>query len=66
MDPILVMGSGLVIIGIVVWVVCVVVAYQQAPRRGRSQVTWTILTVIFGPVALFALYALPPKRGGSR
>ncbi len=66
MDPILVAGTGLVILGLVVWIVCVVAAYQQAPRRGRSAINWAILTVFFGPLALFALFALAPKRGGGR
>jgi len=63
MDPILVAGTGLVILGIVVWVVCVMAAYQQAPRRGRSAINWVVLTVIFGPLALFALFAMAPEAG---
>jgi hypothetical protein len=66
MDPILVAGTGLVILGLVVWIVCVVAAYQQAPRRGRSPINWAILTVIFGPLALFALFAMASKRGAPR
>ena len=64
MDPIFLAGTGLVILGLVVWIVCVVVAYQNAPKRGRSAISWAILTLIFGPLALFALFALAPKRGG--
>ncbi len=57
-------GTGLVVVGLAVWIVCVVAAYRNAPRRGRSAITWAILTVIFGPLALFALFAMAPKRGG--
>jgi hypothetical protein len=64
MDPIFLAGTGLVVLGLVVWIVCVVAAYQNAPRRGRSAINWAILTVIFGPLALFALFAMAPKRGG--
>lgn len=56
-------GTGFVLVGLVVWAVCVYLAWQQAPRRGRSNVNWAILTVIFGPLALFALYVLPRGTG---
>jgi len=58
MDPLL-LGTGLFIVGAVVWIVCAVYAYRAAPTFGRSAVTWGILTIIFGPFALFALYLLP-------
>ncbi|MCU0484034.1 MAG: hypothetical protein MUC54_07195 [Chloroflexi bacterium] len=63
MDPIFMAGTGLVILGLVVWIVCVVAAYRNAPRRGRSATSWAVLTVFFGPLALFALFALAPRRG---
>jgi hypothetical protein len=62
MDPSLFAGTGLLILGAVVWVVCAYYAYQMAPRFGRSRGTWTVLTVIFGPLALMALYVLPRKQ----
>ena len=62
MDPALFAGTGLFILGLVVWVVCVVYAYRYAPRRNRSAVNWAILAVVFGPLALFALAALPRGR----
>jgi hypothetical protein len=61
MDPYVVaFGTGLVGLGLVVWIVCAYVAYRQAPPRGRRALTWGILGIIFGPFALFALYLLPP------
>jgi hypothetical protein len=63
-DPLL--GTGLFILGAVVWVVCAVYAYRMAPRFGRGAVAWGILGIILGPIALMALYLLPkrePKAG---
>ena len=59
MDPLL--GTGLFILGAVVWAVCIYYAYQMAPKFGRGRGTWTILTLIFGPLALMVLYVLPKK-----
>jgi hypothetical protein len=65
LDPLL--GTGLFILGAVVWAVCIYYAYQMAPRFGRGRGAWTALTVIFGPLALMVLYVLPkrPVAGGS-
>jgi hypothetical protein len=63
-DPLL--GTGLFILGAVVWVVCAIYAYRMAPQFGRGAVTWGILGIILGPIALMALYVLPkrePKAG---
>lgn len=59
MDPLL--GTGLFILGAVVWAVCVYYAYQKAPGLGRRRGVWTALAVIFGPIALMILYVLPKK-----
>jgi len=58
MDTTLV-GTGFVVLAAVVWVVCAVYAYQNAPRFGRNAIFWLILTLIFGPLALMLLYVLP-------
>jgi multisubunit Na+/H+ antiporter MnhB subunit len=58
MDATLV-GTGFVVLAAVVWVVCAVYAYQNAPKFGRNAVLWLILTLIFGPLALMFLYVLP-------
>lgn len=60
MDPTLV-GTGLLVVAAVVWVVCAIYAYQHAPRFGRSRNVWAILAIIFGPIALMVLYVLPKK-----
>ena len=61
-DTTFLLGSGLFILAIVVWVVCAIYAYQNAPKFGRSAAVWTILAAIFGPIALMALYVLPKKQ----
>lgn len=61
MDPLV--GTGFVITGLVVWAVCIWAAYQNAPRRGRRASVWVLLTVLFGPLALFALMVMAPMHG---
>ena len=56
------LGTGLLIVGIVVWVVCAIYAYRIAPTFGRSRAAWTILAAILGPIALMVLYVLPKKQ----
>jgi hypothetical protein len=68
MDPILI-GTGLFILAAVVWGVCAIYAYRTAPGFGRGALTWGILGIIFGPIALMVLYVLPrhePKPGHGR
>lgn len=60
MDPLL--GTGLFILGAVVWAVCVYYAYQMAPRFGRRRGVWTALTLVLGPIALMVMYILPRKE----
>jgi hypothetical protein len=60
MDPFL-LGTGLFILGAVVWVVCAIYAYRLAPTYGRGAWPWAIAAIIFGPFALFALVLLPRK-----
>ena len=64
MDPVLI-GSGLLIVGLVVWGVCVYYAYQMAKQRHRRPGVWAALTIIFGPFGLFALALLPPGERPS-
>ena len=58
MDPTLV-GTGFVVLAAVVWIVCAIYAYQNAPKFGRSAGLWAFLAIIFGPLALMVLYVLP-------
>jgi hypothetical protein len=52
-------GTGLLLIGAVVWIVCAVVAYQRAPSLGRRNWVWGLAALFGGPLALFAMFALP-------
>ena len=62
MDTPTLVGTGFVLTGLVVWFVCILLAYQTAPKRGRRAWVWALLTVVFGPFALFALYLMKPKH----
>jgi hypothetical protein len=62
MDQPTLIGTGFVVLAAVVWVVCAVYAYQNAPKFGRNAWLWTILCLIFGPLALMLLYVLPKKE----
>ena len=53
--------AGGLILGAVVWIVCAVYAYQNAPRLGRNAWLWTIICLIFGPLGLMVLFVLPRK-----
>jgi hypothetical protein len=70
MDTPTLVGTGFLLLGAFVWVFCAVTAYETAPKFGRRGLTWGILGIIFGPLALFALYLLPKGHlehaGGSK
>ena len=51
--------AGGFILAAFVWGFCAYVAYQTAPKFGRRAGTWGVLGIIFGPIALMALYILP-------
>jgi hypothetical protein len=59
MDTPTLVGTGFLLLGGFVWVFCAVTAYETAPKFGRRALTWGILGIFFGPIALFALYVLP-------
>ncbi len=59
MDTPTLVGTGFVVLGAVVWIVCAVYAYQNAPKFGRNAWLWAIICVIFGPIGLMILYVLP-------
>ena len=67
MDTPTLVGTGFVVLGAVVWIVCAVYAYQNAPRLGRNAWLWTIICLIFGPLGLMVLFVLPKREhaGGS-
>ncbi len=63
MDTPTLIGTGFVILGAFVWIICAVYAYQHAPDFGRRPITWGILGIIFGPIALMVMYILPKHPG---
>ena len=67
MDTPTLVGTGFLVLGAVVWIVCAVYAYQNAPRLGRNPWLWTIICILFGPLGLMVLFVLPKREhaGGS-
>ena len=53
--------AGGLILGAVVWIVCAVYAYQNAPRLGRNAWLWAIICIVLGPIGLMILFVLPNK-----
>jgi multisubunit Na+/H+ antiporter MnhB subunit len=51
--------AGGIILGAFVWILCAYYCYQVAPRFHRRAAVWGILGILFGPLALMALYVLP-------
>ena len=51
-------GGG-IILGAILWILCAYYCYQVAPRFHRRASVWAILGILFGPLALMALYVLP-------
>ena len=45
MDTPTLVGTGFVVLGAVVWIVCAVYAYQNAPKLGRSAWLWAIICI---------------------
>ena len=62
MDTPTLVGTGFVVLGAVVWIVCAVYAYQNAPKFGRNAWLWTIICLIFGPLGLMLLFVLPKRE----
>jgi hypothetical protein len=59
MDQTTLIGTGFVVLGGVLWILCAYYCYQVAPRFQRRAAVWGILGILFGPLALMALYVLP-------
>jgi len=70
MDTPTLIGTGFALLGLVLWILCAYLAYRQAPRFGRRPVPWLVLGIVFGPIALMALYVLPkghePQHGAHK
>ena len=59
MDTPTLVGTGFVVLGGVIWILCAYYCYQVAPNFNRRPRNWAILGIIFGPIALMILYILP-------
>ena len=59
MDTPTLVGTGFVILGAVIWILCAYYCYQVAPNFRRRPAVWGVLGIIFGPIALMILYILP-------
>ncbi len=57
--------GGFVVLGGVVWVVCMIVAVSIAREKGRRVWVWGLLGLLFGPLAMFAVFVMEPVRGTS-
>ncbi len=55
-------GTGILILGAVVWVVCAIYAYRAAPKFRRRAWVWGLLGLVLGPIALMILYVLPKGK----
>jgi len=53
---------SLFILGVVVWIVMIAMAWRMAPGHHRNPVNWAILTFFFGPIALAALVIMGPGQ----
>jgi hypothetical protein len=64
MDNMIIYGGGFVL-GLVIWFVLTYYATKMASNRGRSPVTWGVITFLTFGIAIFVLAILPSKRGTS-
>ena len=61
---IFVYGGGIVL-GLVVWFVLIFYSTKMATARGRSPVTWAVITFLTFGIGIFVLAVLPSKKGTS-
>ena len=60
MDTPTLVGTGFVVLGGFVWILCAYYCYQMRPQvPPAAPRNWAILCIIFGPIALMILYVLP-------
>ena len=57
--------GGALILGAFVWFFCAYLCYIGARQRGRTPLNWGIIGIVFGPIALFALYLMPHGHSAS-
>ena len=57
--------GGFVVLGAVVWLVCVIVTVTIAGQKGRRQWVWALLAIVTGPIAMFAVFVMGPVKGSA-
>lgn len=50
------------VIGLIIWIVCLVLNILIAQRKGRSVAAWVVLSIFFSWIALIINAVLPPKN----
>jgi hypothetical protein len=55
--------GGFLFLGFVVWAVCAWYAAVIAGQKGRRQWVWALLGIVFGPLAMFAVFLMAPVKG---
>ena len=53
---------GTFIIGLIIWIVCLVLNIKIAKAKGRNLVLWVILSIIFSWITLIFNAVLPAKN----
>jgi len=57
--------GGFVVLGLVVWFALTFYATKMASQRGRSPVTWGVITFLTCGIGIFVLAIMPSKKGTS-
>ncbi|MCD8149589.1 MAG: hypothetical protein LUE92_08500 [Clostridiales bacterium] len=50
------------IIGLIIWIVCLVLNIKIAQNKNRSVAAWVVLSVFFSWIVLIINLCLPPKQ----
>lgn len=50
------------IIGLIIWIVCLVANIKIAKNKGRNLVVWVILSILFSWITLIVNAVLPAKN----
>lgn len=49
------------IVILAVWVLCAIVCYQQASKKGLNAALWAVLGLLFGLFAVIGVFVVPAK-----
>jgi len=58
-------GTGFVVLGVVVWFALTFYATKMATARGRRPLVWGVITFITFGIGIFVLAIMPSKKGTS-